>query len=161
MVVKKVTRRKPRVTRRRREEKGFLDDVPIISMYTRRQAIEDGVLVDVSDVAKSEYGINLPLAFTRAVWDEYITPDPRSVSWGQSIRGRLHDALFMLLPYLKHVTRDQKWIDKFNRDGSVTFYYKVIFIMKEKQQRTIQLKVVLSLDENYRPVVTVLKPNED
>jgi len=161
MVVKKVTRRKPRVTRSRREEKGFWDDVPIISMYTRQQAIEDGVLVDVSDVAKSEYGINLPLAFTRAVWDEYITPDPRSVSWGQSIRGRLHDALFMLLPYLKHVTRDQKWIDKFNRDGSVTFYYKVIFIMKEKQQRTIQLKVVLSLDENYRPVVTVLKPNED
>jgi hypothetical protein len=161
MAAKKVTRRKPRLTRKKREEKGFWDDAPIISMYTRQQAIDDGVLVDVSEVAKSEYGINLPLAFTRAVWDEYITPDPRSEGWGQSIRGRLHDALYMLLPHLKHVTSDQKWIDKFNRDGSVTFYYKLWFVLKEKQRREIQLKVVISLDENYRPVCTIMKPGED
>lgn len=161
MVMKKTTRRKPRVTRRRREEKGFWDDAPIISMYTRQQAIEDGVLVDVSEKAKMEYGINLPVAFTRAVWDEYITPDPRSVSWGQSIEGRLHDTLFMLLGPLRAVTRSQKWVDKFNQDGQVTFYYKVGYVLKEKQNRTIQLKVILSLDENYKPVVTVLKPNED
>lgn len=161
MPAKKRTTRRPRTTTRCREEKGFWDDAPIISMYTRAQAIEDGVLVDVSEKAKKEYGINLPVAFTRAVWDEYITPDPRSVSWGQSIEGRLHDTLYLLLFPLKAVTRSQQWIDKFNRDGQVTFYYKVGYVMKEKQNRTIQLKVVLSLDETYRPVVTVLKPNED
>ena len=33
-------------------EKGFWDDAEIISIYTRAQAIEDGVLVDVTDTAK-------------------------------------------------------------------------------------------------------------
>ena len=33
-------------------EKGFWDDAEIISSYTRAQAIEDGVLVDVTDTAK-------------------------------------------------------------------------------------------------------------
>lgn len=161
MAVKKVTRRKPRVVRRNREEKGFWDDAPIISMYTRQQAIEDGVLVDVSE-RMPEYHLRIPVALTRAVWDEYVTPDTRSVSWSaQSIEGRLHDTLFLLAGPLRYVLKSQKWIDKFNRDGQVTFYYKVGYVLKEKQNRTIQLKVVLSLDENYRPVVTVMKPGED
>ena len=40
---------------------------PVLSVYTRAQAIEDGILVDVSDTAR-EAGFNIPVAVTRTVW---------------------------------------------------------------------------------------------
>ncbi len=42
-----------------------------IYSYTRAQAIEDGVLVDATDMAQ-EAGIHLPVAVSQAVWDQYI-----------------------------------------------------------------------------------------
>ncbi len=41
---------------------------PAISAYSRAQAIEDGILVDVSDTAR-EAGFNIPVAITRTVWN--------------------------------------------------------------------------------------------
>ena len=41
---------------------------PILSAYTRAQAIEDGFLVDVSDTAR-EAGFGIPVAVTRSVWN--------------------------------------------------------------------------------------------
>ena len=41
---------------------------PAISTYTRAQAIEDGILVDVSDTA-CEAGFTIPVAVTRTVWN--------------------------------------------------------------------------------------------
>lgn len=67
----------------------------LIHSYTRAQAIEDGVLVDVSDVAK-EAGSKLPVAITRAAWARYVEV-PRGLELrGQSVDGRLWDVLFML-----------------------------------------------------------------
>ncbi|HEV8714223.1 MAG TPA: DUF6573 family protein, partial [Candidatus Binatia bacterium] len=48
-------------------------DAEIISLYTRSQAIEDGFLVDVSVLAR-ESGFKWPVAVTRRVWDEVVTP---------------------------------------------------------------------------------------
>ena len=44
---------------------------PVISVYTRAQAIEDGILVDVSETAR-EAGFKIPVAITRAVWDRLV-----------------------------------------------------------------------------------------
>ena len=41
---------------------------PVLSAYTRAQAIEDGILVDVSETAR-EAGFRIPVAVTRTVWD--------------------------------------------------------------------------------------------
>jgi len=49
---------------------------PVIYSYSREQAIRDGVLVDVSSMAK-EAGIVFPVAVTQRVWSEYIVPDDR------------------------------------------------------------------------------------
>ncbi len=38
-----------------------------ISIYTRAQALDDGFLVDVSELAK-EAGFRFPVALTRAAW---------------------------------------------------------------------------------------------
>ena len=44
----------------------FWEDADLISVYTRAQALEDGVLYDVSDLAR-ESGFTLPTAITAGV----------------------------------------------------------------------------------------------
>jgi hypothetical protein len=72
------------------------EDNQIISRYTRAQAIEDGVLVDVTEQAK-ETGMLLPTVITDHVHN-VLEAIPES-SVGQDYRGRLHDVLWMA--YLK------------------------------------------------------------
>ncbi|WP_049473777.1 DUF6573 family protein, partial [Stenotrophomonas maltophilia] len=60
----------------------------LIHSYTRAQAIEDGVLVDVSDVAK-EAGFKLPVTITRAAWSRYVEVPIGLELRGQSVDGRL------------------------------------------------------------------------
>ena len=43
----------------------------LIVAYSRANALDDGVLVDVSTVA-GEAGFKYPTAVTRAVWDRYV-----------------------------------------------------------------------------------------
>ena len=53
------------------------EEEEMVAVYTRDQAIEDGFLVDVSAMAR-EAGFKWPVAVTRRVWDEIVTPDPRA-----------------------------------------------------------------------------------
>ena len=66
---------------------------PVISRYTRAQAIEDGLFVDPGEMAK-EAGFKFPVALTRAVWEKYVTVPPGVI--GQDETGRLWDVLQML-----------------------------------------------------------------
>ena len=49
------------------------EDWPIISTYTRKQAIEDGVLIDISTAAR-ESGFKLPTVVTERLFHQYLTP---------------------------------------------------------------------------------------
>ena len=48
-------------------EENIWKDAEIIAAYSRRDALEDGVLVDLSDLAR-EAGFKFPLAVTQGVW---------------------------------------------------------------------------------------------
>ncbi len=61
-------------------------DAPVIFTYTRAQAIEDGVLVDLSEWAK-ETGFKIPVACTSEVWHSYITPPQGARELGQAEDG--------------------------------------------------------------------------
>ena len=64
----------------------------VIFAYTRKQALADGVQVDVTTTAK-EAGIKFPVFLTRAVFDAYVAV-PDGVS-GQDEAGRLWDVVWM------------------------------------------------------------------
>ena len=66
---------------------------PAIYAYTRAQAIDDGVLVDVSEIAK-EAGIKLPVAITDALHSR-LTPTKADQGLGQDYEGRLWDVLWL------------------------------------------------------------------
>jgi hypothetical protein len=68
-------------------------DDNIIACYTRQDAIEDGVFIDVTGVGK-EAGIKHPVALTSNLYHKYVEPDP--MPQGQDKSGRLWDVLWML-----------------------------------------------------------------
>ena len=65
----------------------------VIYSYTRAQAIEDGVLVDVTETAK-EAGFKLPVAITEAL-ENRLTPTRADQGLGQDYNGRLWDVLWL------------------------------------------------------------------
>lgn len=65
----------------------------IIYAYSRKQAVADGVQVDVTQTAK-EAGIKFPVFLTRGVYESYVAI-PEGVT-GQDEAGRLWDIVWML-----------------------------------------------------------------
>ncbi|MEK7254515.1 MAG: DUF6573 family protein [Bacteroidota bacterium] len=122
-----------------------MHDFEIISAYSRRQAIEDGVLVDVSSVAK-EAGFIIPVAVTAAVWAD-VNDIPKRFQGIQDIQGRLWDLLSMLRFAIRN-----------NRDRSVINY---AFTMHVGQGSLYTAKAVCSPGDNAEPVITIMQPHED
>lgn len=121
----------------------------LIYVYTREDAIRDGFQVDVSEMAR-EAGFRIPVSVTRTLWDEYITPDPRSVPNGQSVEGRLWDTLWMA----RMAARCRPDADRLR--------FKVIYIQKTAQRRTITLEMRIgAADPQGRPCITITLPGED
>ncbi len=116
-----------------------------ISIYTRAQAIEDGVLVDVS-VAAREAGFKFPVAVTRTVWDGYVVPDSRA-QYYQDEMGRLWDILNVLRWYV--------------RRGGSEIHFPVKMIMKARQRRNIVFKALCGPGDDAEPVITIMMPDED
>jgi len=123
-----------------------MDDLEIIYSYTRQQAIEDGVLIDVSGTA-AKVGIKYPVAVTAALWVRYIEPDQSLKSFGQSIEGRLWDILWMF--------RVNAYICK-----DSVLYFDVYFLM-EKKLELVKVKAVCGPGDTLDPVVTIMLPGED
>lgn len=48
--------------------KGFWDDAQVLSVYTRAQAIRDGVLVDLTPLPLTRRAFTVPVACTAGVW---------------------------------------------------------------------------------------------
>jgi hypothetical protein len=65
----------------------------VIYAYSRAQAIADGVLVDVTEMAK-EVGFKLPVAITEAL-DHRLNPTKADQGLGQDYDARLWDVLWI------------------------------------------------------------------
>ena len=118
-----------------------------IYVYTRKQAIEDGVLVDISQMAK-EAGFKYPTAITSTAWHKYVVPDGPMQGCGQSIEGRLWDVLVCLNFSVK-------------KGDSSTVLFMVNFLMEAQRTETVQLKAICGPGDNAEPVITIMMPNED
>ena len=69
------------------------DDWPLISTYSRAEALEDGALMDVTPTAY-ESGFRYPVAVTQAL-QAMLEPSAAEQALGQSYKGRLWDTLWM------------------------------------------------------------------
>jgi len=125
----------------------------VIYSYTRAQAIEDGVLVDVSETAR-EAGFRWPVAITSAAWADFVAwseeDDQRQVYQDES--GRLWDVLWMAFVAIRSAnggTQMEYQLYRVPRDG------------KSVEAQLTSLKLVCGPGDNGEPVITIMLPRED
>lgn len=130
-------------------------------IYSRAQAIADGVLVDVSELAR-EAGFKFPVVVTEAVWKRYCE-DPDSLP-GQDVTGRTWDVVWMARAGAKRT------------DGGAMLF-KLHVAMKDRgnwesnedppecgtreTHRLVTLKALCHPGDDTEPVVTIMLPQED
>jgi len=119
---------------------------PVIFSYTRAEAIADGVLVDVSEMAQ-EAGIKHPTALTAAVWSEYVRV-PEGVTC-QDEKGRLWDILNMF-----------RFAAKKNK-GKDTLQFEVLVRNDNRKPKLVSLKAICGPGDTLDPVLTIMLPDED
>ncbi len=118
-----------------------------ISVYTRAQAIKDGVLVDVTEAAK-ETGFKFPVAVTQVLWSD-IKHFPEGHA--QSVRGRLNDVLWMLFLAIKQAPADED-----------TVWFEVLMVVPSGKTEKFELWArVTGEGDGGAPVITVMRTDED
>lgn len=82
----------------------MLDTFPIISRYTRADALTDGVLIDVTPIARAA-GFTIPVAVTRALMSD-IESIPSSLIGLADRDGRVWDCLHMTRAEIRRMVSD-------------------------------------------------------
>ena len=123
-----------------------------IHIYTRAQAIEDGILVDVSKMAQ-EAGFRLSVAMTRTAWNDCVewsdTDSCRQVY--QDPEGRLWDVLWMAAQAARRGKNDRLAFQLYRvpRGGRV------------ERPRLVTLHIHIGPGDGFDPVITLTLPGED
>jgi hypothetical protein len=128
------------------EKKPFFSEDDLIFAYTRKQALEDGVLIDVTETAK-EAGFRYPVAVTAALWAD-INAIPKSKQSWQDVQGRLWDVLCMGRCATLH-----------SKKSGSTLLYTLIMHVGRDTYYTVRL--VCGPGDEGEPVVTLMRPDED
>jgi len=124
------------------DEKPFWD---VIDTYSRAQAIEDGMLIDLTQFSVCHQHYKYPVACTSAVWD--IIERGVNADCGNDYEGVLHDIFSMskMLPYKRTETSS---------------FFKVI-ITGAGKKKYHNFKIVCGPGDNAEPVMTLMLPDED
>lgn len=127
----------------------LFDDAGVIHTYARAQAVSDGTLVEVTELAR-EAGFRYPVAFTRAAWADLV-------AWNDSNRaiqdetGRLWDVLNMA-----------RWgATRGNDPRKLMQLWRVPNTPRATAPRTATFVLHCGPGDNAEPVVTIMLGGED
>jgi hypothetical protein len=119
----------------------MFENAPIISRYSRAQAIADGVLVDLTEAAKAK-GFKLPVAITATAFDEAVRAPTKEGETAEvhlsSLFAALRAAISLAGPETDTVT-----FTKLHEGGKVELY------------------AVCGPGDTPKPVITVMLVGED
>ena len=122
----------------------------VIYAYTRAQAIQDGVLVDITERAK-EAGFRVSVAVTERVWGECVEwPETEPAIQDES--GRLWDLVCMAAVAARSGSRR-------NADR-VTFQLSIV-ARGYTVPGLVRLTLHIGPGDKGEPVITIMMPNED
>jgi len=143
---------------RERETSELFRDADVISTYTRKDALADGTLVDLTKwatpggpegVLPGTPGFKVPVAVTSAVWGE-INDIPKSKQGIQDVRGRAHDVLTMAVLAARTA-----------KPGNSEVLFRVIMDISATRGRYLTYKLNIGPGDVGEPVVTIMRPEED
>lgn len=135
------------------------DKWELIHVYTRAQAIADGVLETTTDLVPDEdlarqAGWKYPVALTAAVAG-LVRPTEAEARLGQDLKGRLWDLLWMGCLAVRRSAGD----------GDTVRYELLMWMVRAghppNTQCTVRVKAVVGPGDEGEPVVTILLPEED
>lgn len=118
----------------------------LIHAYTRAQAIEDGVLVDLSDADGVKGHFKYPLACTAAVW-AVIDRAVKNEKHCNDLAGVLHDVCWMSKVCARSI------------DPTTRIFKVIITGAGRKKYHTF--KMVCGPGDDAEPVLTLMMPEED
>ena len=127
---------------------------PVVSVYTRAQAIEDGILVDVSETAR-EAGFKIPVAVSRTVWDRLVAL-PEGYRGFQDEAGRLWDVLWMARFHALRASDS----DRVTMSVLVRDIRKDLRDSHRPPRRHFPI-VAIGAGDRGEPVITVMFPEDD
>ena len=120
----------------------------VIHAYTRAQALQDGGLIDVTEMAR-EAGFRVSVALTAAVWGDCVAWDNKHEAAYQDESGRLCDVLTMAGMATRLVRGDRAC-------------FTVLRIPRGGQQaEPVRLVIHVGPGDEGEPVVTIMQPGED
>ena len=125
---------------------GEVTDDVVIFRYSRAEAIQDGVLIDATELAR-EAGFRYPVALTSAAWHECVSVPPTDAVHDEA--GRLWDVL-SVLRFTICASRDMTEIP-----------FCVEVCAEREMTRRVKLKAVCGPGDDAEPVITVMLPDED
>ena len=139
-----------------RQDGPMFTEADLISEYSRRQAIEDGVLVDVTKAAR-ETGFRVSVVLTSHVWERCVSLDgkPLLKGLGQDERGRLHDVLWMA--YLRARIGVRISGDR----GTFRLTVLVQEPGNKVQRVTEELVLAIGPVDEWEPVATIMYAEDD
>jgi len=130
-----------------------------IAVYSRRQAIEDGVLVDVSEVI-TPCPFKYPVAMTRAAWAAIVEAggtwhadgdgESLTLPGGQDVKGRTWDVFAMMLATI--------------RAGGSTDRVKFAVLVDTHgngRKTRVDLESICGPGDDAPPVITIMLQGED
>lgn len=128
-----------------------------VSVYTRAQALEDGVLVDLTE-AGLQRGFKIPLACTSAVWHHIAWNDAIESSkpdaTGQTTEGRLYDVLTMARFHAQKAAQEE----------TSEVYFDVLMVPVEGSKttpETVSMWMSVGGGDDGEPVLTLMLDGED
>lgn len=124
-----------------------------IYAYTRAQALEDGVLVDVTETAK-EAGFRVPVAMTTAAWADAVewTEADSKRQTSQDESGRLWDVVWMSYLAVRRGGMEPRkafQLLRVPRGG------------RGVRPRLTTLHIHIGPGDSGEPVITIMQPGED
>jgi hypothetical protein len=121
---------------------------------SRAQAIGDGVLVDITEIAR-EAGFRVPVALSRAVWTdcvEWNEVTARRKATHQDESGRLWDVVYLASLAARCGGSDQRRLFEL---------YRVPVAGRGIRARRVQLAMHIGPGDRGEPVITITQPDED
>ncbi|CUI27343.1 DUF6573 family protein [Achromobacter kerstersii] len=125
-----------------------------IYVYSREQAIADGVLIDATDTAR-QAGFRIPVALTAHAWADCVawTAVDSARQTHQDETARLWDVLWMAYMAIRRASDTQPRL--------AFQFYRVPRGGRGVKAQLTTLHIVLGPGDNVEPVITILQPNED
>jgi hypothetical protein len=123
----------------------------VIFSYSRAQALDDGVLINLSHEAR-QAGFSIPFAITRAVYEAFVGNDPEDPD--RTPEGRTLEIAVETCEAVRNA-------DAYQRSCNSLVFNACLSRLGSKVHENVKLKLLIGPGDQGEPVATLMFPFED